>query len=44
MSFSAASRRKGSIAKRTGLTLMLGLGALAVVPAIASARTVIHRW
>lgn len=40
MSFSAASRRKSSIAKRAGLTLMLGLGALAVVPAIASASTV----
>ncbi len=40
MSLRAASRRKGSIVKRAGLTFVLALGALAVVPAIASAGNV----
>ncbi len=39
MSRSTASRRGRSIVKRVGLTCVLALGALAVVPAIASAAT-----
>ena len=37
MSSSTTSHRQGSVAKRAGLTIALALGALAVVPAIASA-------
>jgi RTX calcium-binding nonapeptide repeat (4 copies) len=40
MSRSTASRHRRSIVKRAGLTFALALGALAVVPAIASAATV----
>ena len=43
MSSSTTSNRQGSVAKRAGLTIALALGALAVVPAIASAATVSRR-
>ena len=39
MSSSNTSHRQGSVAKRAGLTIALALGALAVVPAMASAAT-----
>ena len=40
MSSSTMNRRKGGVARRAGLTVALALGALAAVPAVASASTV----